>query len=109
MRLACLSLLAWVGWVSAASASGSGPRARLSWDRPSPSMCPSAEMLEGDVRELLGHDPFAREGEPDLVLQGHVEERADAVYARIEAKTSGGHSLGVRELTAPHGECPALR
>src|SRR5262245_59011547 len=103
------ALVGWASWVSLATASE--PRARLAWERPALSMCPSAETLESDVSALLGHDPFSHDAAipVDLVLKGRVEERADQVIARIEATSAGGRGLGVRELTAPHGECSALR
>jgi hypothetical protein len=110
LKLGSAALIALVGCLACASlARADAPRARLEWVRPTPSMCPTREVLESEVAALLGHDPFAREGAPDVVLRGAVEERTSAVYARIEAIDADGRSLGVRELTAPEGECASLR
>ena len=110
MNAGSAAFIALVGCLACASlALADSPRARLEWVRPTPSMCPTREVLESEVAALLGQDPFAREGGPDVVLRGSIEERASEVYARIEARDVDGRSLGVRELTAPEGECASLR
>jgi hypothetical protein len=84
-------------------------RAHLTWRRPVGTMCPSSEVLETDVEQLMGRAVFAPQEEADLLVFGVAEDDASGVRIRIDVRDAGGAVLGTRELTAPAGECGSLR
>lgn len=94
-------------WISIATAQP--PDVHLVWERPVGSLCPSRAVLEADVEEVMGRRIFTAATDARVTVRGAIQERADAVRVRMEARSSEGTTLGVRELSAPAGECASLR
>lgn len=81
----------------------------LIWERPVGSSCPSRAVLESDVEVLMERRVFTSRAEARVSLRGVVDEGADGVRIRIEATDDRDATLGMRELTAPAGQCAVLR
>jgi hypothetical protein len=105
-RRAIAALVACLGLGLAAHA-GADARAHLSWVRPPDGECPSSEAVAHDVDGLLGRAAF---GSPpgDVAIAGVLREQGDEVIAELVARVAG-EVVGVRQLSAPRGDCAALR
>jgi hypothetical protein len=96
-------------WLWSSFTAAQTPGVRLVWERPVGSLCPSRAVLEADVEEVMGRPVFTTGEHARVTVQGVIEERPHEVYVRIEARSTDGATLGVRELKAPPGRCAALR
>jgi hypothetical protein len=103
------ALACWVGLVWTPAATAQPPHARLIWSHPVDSTCPSAEVLQREVELLLGRSAFSSDRDPDVVIEGDVEELETGTRARLLARAADGSKLGERVLHAPAGECASLR
>lgn len=95
--------------LGAASAHARDADVHLVWQRPTGSLCPSRAVLIADVEALMERDVFTSEAEARVHVRGVVEDGAGGVRVHIEATDARGTPLGMRELTAPAGECAAIR
>lgn len=96
-------------WLCAANASARAPEVYLSWQRPAGSLCPSRDVLIADVEALMERDVFTSEAEARVRVRGVVDDDANGVRVHIEAIGAHGEPLGMRELTAPAGQCASIR
>jgi hypothetical protein len=84
-------------------------RAHLTWQRPVGTMCPSSDVLQTDVEQLMGRAVFVPRQDADLWVDGVAEDDASGVRIRLDVRDPRGAVLGTRELSAPPGECASLR
>jgi hypothetical protein len=103
-------LIAAATWLACATAARARePDVHLVWQRPVGSQCPTREVLQADVRALMGRVVFGAKDDARVILQGNVEDDDRGVRVHIEARSARGELIGTRELNADAGQCASLR
>jgi len=83
------------------------PGVHLSWVRgDGAGVCPDAAVIEAEVSERLGGNPFVRA--PTQFIEAIVTQRSEGFQVNIAMRGADGKLMGSRALTSSPGDCRSI-